>query len=255
MMGRRFWSVAVTILCAAPILGIPLRAAADPAVYELGSDPAVGFNLISWFNCDNAGSPAVDEGVDEWQNAVQALYNAGFREVSISPVRYFNTTTFAIAPTSTQGPLLTSIEAGVVRAKQLGMRVTLNPFVEPQGFPNWRGTYDPQGAAADTFWADYQNYMVAVAQIAQAHNVNAMTVGTELRAIDQDPNNNAHWNSVISAVDAVYQGPLGYAANWDGYRNANLTTAIWENPKIDFIGIDSYFNTVLYDYFKYQNPG
>lgn len=33
-----------------------------------------------------------------------------------------------------------------------------------------------------------------------------------------------------------------------------MQAAIWENPKIDFIGIDSYFNSVLYDYYKYTNP-
>lgn len=232
-------------------------ASANPAVYEIGDDPGVGFNMISWFNFDNAATPATDEGVDEWQNSVQGLYNAGFREVSISPVRFFNTTTFAIAPTSTQGPNLAAIEAGVVRAKELGMRVTLNPFVEPQGFPNWRGTYNPQGAAADTFWNDYQNYLVAVAQIAEAHGIEAMTVGTEYNAIDQDPNNNGRWNSVINAVDAVFHGQLGYASNWDHYNNSNVRTAIWEHPAIDFLGIDSYFNNLLTGatgYLRAQNP-
>jgi hypothetical protein len=236
------------------IAGATRVASANPAVDELGSDPALGFNLISWWNFDNAATPNVDEGVAVWQNAVQTLYDAGFREVSISPVRYFNTTTFSIAQSSGQGPLLTSIDAGVAKAKQLGMRVTINPFVEPSGSSNWRGTFDPTGTAATTFWSDYQNYMVSVAQIAQAHNVDAMTIGTELKAMNDDANNASHWTSVINAVDSVYQGPLGYSSNWDDYRNANLTSAIWNNPKIDFIGIDSYFNNLLYDYYKYQNP-
>ncbi|MEX2091258.1 MAG: PEP-CTERM sorting domain-containing protein [Pirellulales bacterium] len=249
---RRFRSSfsALTLLvsCLAPLCCGPRSASADPAVYEIGDDPGVGFNLIAWFNFDNAATPAVDEGIDEWQGAVQAMFNAGFREVSISPVRYFNTTTFAIAPTSTQGPLLTSIEAGVVRAKELGMRVTLNPFVEPQAFANWRGTYNPQGAAADTFWADYQNYLVGVAQIAETHGVEAFTVGTEYNAIDQDPGNNGRWDTVINAVDAVYHGQIGYAANHDHYDHANVTTALWEHPAIDFLGIDSYFTDIITDY-------
>jgi hypothetical protein len=81
-----------------------------------------------------------------------------------------------------------------------------------------------------------------------------MTIGTELKAMNDDANNASHWTSVINAVDSVYQGPLGYSSNWDDYRNTNLTSAIWNNPKIDFIGIDSYFNNLLYDYFKYQTP-
>ncbi|MCU0983010.1 MAG: dockerin type I domain-containing protein [Pirellulaceae bacterium] len=50
----------------------------------------------------------------------------------------------------------------------------------------------------------------------------------------------AHWNSVIEAVAAVFPGSLGYAADWDETTNANLTEAIWENPHIDFIGVDLY---------------
>jgi hypothetical protein len=238
----------------AAAIGITQNAAANPAIYEVGSDPTVGFNLISWWNFDNTSTPGVDEGVSIWQNAVQSVYNAGFREVSISPVRYFDLTTFAIAPTSGKGPELTSIDAAVTKAKQLGMRVTLNPFVEPNGSSNWRGTYNPQGTAGATFWNDYQNYMVAVAQIGQAHGVDAMTIGTELKAMDGDNNNSAHWAAVINSVDNVYHGSLGYAANWDDYRNANVQANIWENSKIDYVGIDSYFNTVLYDYVKYANP-
>jgi hypothetical protein len=79
--------------------------------------------------------------------------------------------------------------------------------------------------------------MVAVAQIAQAHNVDAMTIGTELKAMNDDANNASHWTSVINAVDNLYQRPLGYSSNWDDYRNTNLTSAIRNNPKIDFIGI------------------
>lgn len=242
------------MVCVLAGFGASQPAAANPAVYESATDPTVGFNLISWWNFDNTNTPGVDEGVSVWQNAVQSVYNAGFREVSISPVRYFDLTSFAILPTSDRGPELTSIDAAVVRAKQLGMRVTLNPFVEPHESSNWRGTYNPQGAAGTTFWNDYQNYLVAVAQIAQNRGADAMTIGTELRAMDQDANNAGHWSSVITAVDNIYHGSLGYAANWDGYRNANVEANIWENSKIDYIGIDSYFNTVLHDYFKYVNP-
>src|SRR4051794_19922503 len=173
-------------------VGALQRVAANPAVYESGTDPAVGFNLISWWNFDNTNTAGVDEGVSVWQNAVQSVYDAGFREVSISPVRYFDLTSFAIATTSGRGPELTSIDAAVVRAKQLGIRVTLNPFVEPNGSSNWRGTYNPSGAAGTTFWNDYQNYLVSVAQIAQARGADAMTIGTELKAMDDDNNNAAH---------------------------------------------------------------
>src|SRR5262245_47499334 len=99
------------------------RAAADPAVYEPLTDPAVGFNLIEWYNFPSGG-----EGV--WEDSIQSMYSAGFREVSISPVRFTNIHTGSILATSPKGPELSHIEAAVVKAKSLGMRVTLNPFVE-----------------------------------------------------------------------------------------------------------------------------
>jgi hypothetical protein len=152
----------------------------------------------------------------------------------------------------------------VVRAKSLGMRVTLNPFIElfdannagtgddeyfadlPGGC-TWRGCWNPTagGAVANQFWSDYQSYMVAVAQIAANRNVDAMTIGTEYKALNGNSGHNAQWSSAINAAAAVYQGPLGYAANWDDYRNGNLTTAIWEHPQIDFLGIDSYFQNMV----------
>ncbi|MFO0788160.1 MAG: hypothetical protein U0805_01805 [Pirellulales bacterium] len=238
-------------------IGARERARANPAVYELGSDPAVGFNLISWYNFGASGAST-------WQNAVQGLYDAGFRSVSISPVRFVNINTGQILATSPKGPELSHIEAGVARAKSLGMRVTLNPFVElfdPNGagtgddeyFANlpsgctWRGCWNPTAGSAvsNQFWSDYQNYLVAVAQIAANNNVDAMTVGTEYKALDGNSAHNASWNTVINAIDATYAGPLGYAANWDDYNNSNVTSAIWEHPAIDFIGIDSYFTNLV----------
>ena len=218
----------------------PRNAAANPAVYEIGADPDVGFNLVSWFNFGGTGAST-------WQNSVQAVYDAGFREISLSPVRYFNLSTGAIAATSTKGPELNHIAAGIVRAKSLGMRVTVNPFIEPIDFTTWRGTYNPtpNTAAWTTFWNDYQQYLVDVAQVAEANGADAMTVGTELKALNGNAGNIPKWHSAINAADAQFSGELGYAANWDDYKNANLTTAIWEHPAIDFLGVDSYFRNLV----------
>jgi hypothetical protein len=177
-------------------------------------------------------------------------------------VRFVNIDTGQILASSTKGPEISHIEAGVIRAKSLGMRVTVNPFVElfdangagtgddeyfadlPGGC-TWRGCWNPTAGSAisNQFWSDYQNYMVAVAQIAETHHVDAMTIGTEYKALDSNSAHNSSWASVIDAVDATYHGPLGYAANWDDYGlgGGNVETAIWNNSAIDFIGIDSYF--------------
>ncbi len=194
-------------------------------------------------------------GESTWENAVQSIHDAGFNDVSISPVRFVqvnsNQNPGSIAQSSTRGPELSHIAAGVARAKALGMRVTLNPFVEPVDgtnyFSYWRGQYNPRTGTDESsrFWNDYEDYLVEVAELGQTYGADAMNVGTELKAITQNSRNSANWTSAIAAVDNVFDGLLGYAANWDNFRNANLTNTIWNNPSIDYMGVDSYFRNLV----------
>ncbi len=188
--------------------------------YEPAADPGVGFNLISWWNFGPAGATI-------WANSVQSLYDAGFRHVSIDPIRYFDPNSGAIAASSQKGPELLHIAAGIARAKSLGMTVTVNPFVEFQNFTQWRAYWDPTpgSASSNQFWSDYQQYLVDVAQVAHTYGADSMNVGTELNGLVDNPGNNAHWNAAINAVAANFSGQLGYAASWPS-RNGNLTNAI-----------------------------
>ena len=228
--------MAVVLLFLATLATTPdINARADPAVYEAGLDPVVGFNLVSWANFGGNGALV-------WENAVQDVYDHGFRAVSIGPVRFVDLATGAIrlSDGTTTGPDNAHIAAAIARAESLGMSVTLNPFVEPDGFSIWRGQINFSGAADTQFWSDYRAYLLEMAALAEAGGVEQMTVGTELRDIVRDPAHNADWNSLITQLDGAFSGRLGYASNWDNYRDANLTATIWENPAIDFLGVDTY---------------
>jgi hypothetical protein len=231
---------------------------ANPAVHEPEFDPGLGFNLIAWSG--NNGS--------SWTNAINALYAAGFREVSISPVRRFDNNTGQVITTSGYPPL-TAVEVGVSRAKQLGMRVTLNPFVELSNLPpssgGWRAYFAPLpgSTVANTFWPLYETYLDEVATIAEQHHADAMNVGTEMKGLDSffsindfDPatignqtspsqaqlnQQKANWTTVIDSVASIYNGAIGYAANWDNFNSSRVTNNIWSHPQVDYIGIDSYF--------------
>lgn len=227
------------LLVVALTLLTPASTQANPAIYQPGIDPGVGFNLVSWGNFGN--------GSQVWENAVQRAYDAGFDDVSLSPVRFYSPGVGSIATSSSSGPELSHVAAGVARAKQLGMRVTVNPFVEPVNFDGWRGLYDPTPGSAEstTFWSDYEQYIVDVAAMAESNGADSITVGTELRGLTRNAGNNANWNSVINAADSAFSGSIGYAANWDNYDNANVASTIWDHPAIDYIGIDSYFQGLL----------
>ena len=163
-------SFAVTwVLIGVVLFAGPRRhAAADAGVYEPSTDPSIGFNLIEWYNF-----PAGGEQV--WEDSVQSMYDAGFRDVSISPVRFANVVTGTILPSSPKGPEMSHVAAAVAKAKSLGMRVTLNAFIElynPHGETNpdnfeyfapfngcgWRGCFNLGAGTPENsqFWSDYQ---------------------------------------------------------------------------------------------------
>jgi type II secretory pathway pseudopilin PulG len=107
-----------------------------------------------------------------------------------------------------------------------------------------------------------------VATIAQNHQVDAMNVGTEMKGLDSffsindfDPvvpgnqsnpsqaqldQQQQYWDTVIDSVATIYDGPIGYAANWDNFNATRVTNNIWSHPEISYIGIDSYF--------RFQSP-
>ena len=250
-MRRLTCIVAAASLIISVGFGAVRPAAADPGVYEPATDPAIGFNLIAWSG--NSGT--------SWSNAVDALYAAGFREVSISSVRRVDIATGNI--TTASYPSLTAIDAGVARAKQLGMRVTLNPFVELSS-GDWRANFAPLpgSSVANTFWPQYETYLDEVATIAQNRGVEAMNVGTEMKGLDSfytitdfDPSTagnqpatqaqldqqKGYWNTVINSAGGIYSGQIGYASNWDNFNSSLVTSNIWSHPEINYIGIDSYF--------------
>lgn len=233
-------TVAISSLVALLLLSSKGVYADNSEVYEPGIDPGVGFNLVSWFNFGGNGN-------NVWENAVQAVHDAGFDEVSLSPVRFYTIGNGSIASTSNKGPELSHVAAGVARAKSLGMRVTVNPFVEPVNFSTWRGFYDPTPNSNEwnTFWNDYEEYITDVAEMAENSGADSLTVGTELRALTRNSGNNTKWGEVISSADAEFSGSIGYAANWDNFDHPNVASTIWDNSAIDFIGIDSYFQGLL----------
>jgi hypothetical protein len=252
MRDRWRWSPALLL---AAITLLPAAGRAADGVYETNADPRMGFNLISW--CDGTTSA-------HWADAVQRVHDAGFQEVSLSPLRFvdIDSGNLLTDAQSTQGSPLASLVGGLQRATQLGMKVTLNPFIEPydasenQYFADipgtngctWRGCWNPTGTIRTTFFGQYKTYLEEVATLAQQYSVERLNVGTELNGLDGNSSNIANWSTVINAVDAIYSGPIGYAANWDRFASGNpsvTTQAIFDHPAIDFVGVDSYFTNLV----------
>ena len=132
------------------------------------------------------------------------------------------------------GTDLDDLAAGITRAVELGMTVTVNPFVHPAN-RSWRGQMD-FGVLSPSFFAAYEELLVEVAQMSQEAGVDRLTLGSELRDMVKNGDYSDYWTSLIACVDGTFDGELGYAANWDNYDNQVVKDVFWANSAIDFIG-------------------
>jgi hypothetical protein len=119
------------------------------------------------------------------------------------------------------------------RAHALGMDVLLKPQIS--GEVGWPGAIDmPSEAAWDTFFDRYADWMLHYALMAERHDVEVLSIGTEL--VEATRNHEEEWRRLIERVRAVYDGAVVYAANW-GDEAERLAFV----DALDAVGIDSYY--------------
>ena len=191
------------------VVGFPAWAYSVPAVYEPGLDPQPGFNLVSW-------GAASD---DDWENAVQSLYDANVRSLTIVTYRFLNASTGHLSSTSAYGlaapPPNAYIASAMQKAQTLGMTVSLNPFVEIDNSSCigciWRGSFNPYGTTLTNFFNDYTNYIQEMANLAEVNGADRLYVGSELTSLSKRSDTVDEWTGVISAARASFSGRLSYA--------------------------------------------
>lgn len=200
---------------------LPVSAPTPPA----GGRPWDGLAYPVW-EPDAYGGTEVFDGLAD----IAAL---GAGAVSLIPTWYVeNTTTSLPSRDPEQTPSDSSLLAAIDEAHRLGLRVVLKPHIDLVDDGD-RAEITPTDPGA--WFARYRELMVAYATMAQRAGVEMLSVGTELAGtMDQ----RALWTSTINAIKAVYDGPLTYAANFDGYADVPF----W--GQLDVIGIDAYFELV-----------
>jgi len=120
-----------------------------------------------------------------------------------------------------------SVERAVEEIHSRGMSVLLKPMLDVAS-GQWRGEIPP----SDPWFTAYQGFIGEWAQKATDLGVEALCVGTELKAtVGED----AKWRDVIQEARSKFSGPLTYGANWD-----NFAAVTWWDA-LDSIGIDAYF--------------
>lgn len=196
----------------------------------------------------------------------QEIKATGANWVTIVPEIILNRYTLNFQPDSLNEHWGETLEASVQAiqfAQQSGLKVMLKPhmvLVKPadyngrqyemavakSAFPDakklkdktrgadWRGAFQPVTKADRKFWeANYRQYMLDLAQVAESMAVDLFCIGTELKkSAIRHPE---FWRSLINQTREIYNGPLLYSANWDEYDRISF----WK--QLDFIGVNTYF--------------
>jgi hypothetical protein len=142
---------------------------------------------------------------------------------------------------------LQGIEQTIQLSQKAGLKVMLKPHVVLQPLEDlpsnsidltngteWRGSYI---ASSEEDWLklerQYRKYILDCAKIAKKYEVDLFCIGTEVRefAIQRG----SFWKGLIAEVRKIYQGPLTYSSNWDGYAQIPF----WD--QLDLIGMNAYF--------------
>jgi hypothetical protein len=156
-----------------------------------------------------------------WVALIVTWYQQTYRDASISP-----------------GASLTPTDESVIHAVEtihrLGMKVMLKPHVDTLD-EHWRGEIEPKDAM--TWFESYRGFIVHYAELAQAHDVETLCIGTELNSMTNDQYTE-EWVSIIGNVRRVFGGEVTYAANW-------WPDSAWQDLRflqdLDYLGIDAYF--------------
>lgn len=118
------------------------------------------------------------------------------------------------------------------RAKQKKLRVLLMPIVlldNPRG-TEWRGNMRPE--SWEEWFTSYRQVMAHWARIAQRHDVDIFSVGSELVSAESKQ---VEWTRTINLIRQTFSGRLTYSANWDHYT----PVPFWN--QLDLIGMNSYW--------------
>ncbi len=119
-------------------------------------------------------------------------------------------------------------------ARERGISVMVIPHIGYWGSKfSWRGEIDFEHREEwDNFFTDYEDWIVEMARVAQAHGAPIFCVGLEFTHAQRFAD---RWLKIIAAVRTVYYGKLTYGANWNEYE----TVKFWD--ALDYIGVLAYF--------------
>jgi len=128
------------------------------------------------------------------------------------------------------------VTAELARAR--GIHTLLKPHIWIMRGGGWRGEIEMKSDEDwDEWFAQYEQFILHYAKLAEQNNIEALCIGTELH--NTLKYHEKKWRNVIAQIRKVYHGSLTYAANW--YKEYE-EIPFWD--ALDNIGIQAYFPLV-----------
>jgi hypothetical protein len=204
---------------------------------------------------ENALHPGVGYGTEACGRALDAAVSLGATWVAFTPfARMWSTRSTAIDLTFELPFELNrrAVARAIEQAHARGLRVMLVPhlWVETGG---WRGELEPlappdekdaageivrgRGAEADfrRLAASYRRFLLAWADLAEATDVEMLSIGVELRSWATSGRAIDALRAIIADTRARYRGILTYSGNWD---DVDQTIILGD---LDAIGVNAFY--------------
>jgi len=167
-----------------------------------------------------------------YTDAVDDIAALGFEAVKVvTPMFQDDGASNDIAIDPARCPSRKQLVALLSHARQRGMHVSLMPIVlfrAPRD-GEWRGKLQPDDWSA--WWASYRDMMDYFVGVANASDVDVLSVGSELLSTEKRRD---RWSELIAHVRKRYDGQLTYSTNWDSYDKptfwdrVDIINAYWD---------------------------
>ncbi len=170
----------------------------------------------------------------DYSQQVEEISNLGAEWIQVN-IKFFQENIYSSRIVSDKGfeSYWIQFENILIKSKEKDLKVTILPIIllsNPSG-SNWRGLIEPYDL--DKWFSYYSKMILRIANLAEKHDVEMLTVGSELVNLQQYT---GRWEDIIDEIKGVYNGKLNYAANWDAYQTLGFL------DKLDYLGLSGYFD-------------
>jgi hypothetical protein len=169
----------------------------------------------------------------EMEKTLDELKSLGVNSIAIHPYAQIREDGHVISGRRS-GVSTTHITTPLRWAHEREMSAMLIPHIAYWGTKfSWRGEINfATPEEWNTFFTDYETWIVQMASIAESEHAEVFCVGLEFSYAQKY---DERWRKIIAAVRGVYHGKVTYGANWNEYA----VVKFWD--ALDYLGVLAYF--------------